>query len=294
VHPQPQPLDDEDGEPVWCRASGQLLVPGVKAWRRLGVGHRNETWLGWSPTLWAPVVVKLPRPHHLDHPRARQSLSREVEALAGNLHPVLPRLYAWQLEGPCPYLLLEYVDGPALDEELTDHKALHPRSVALLGAQLLTALLPVHARGLAHLDIKPENVMIRDGRPVLVDFGSSRRLGSRQPAGHPVGTLGYAAPEMEACEPISPGMDIYGIGIVLREALGDRQRLRGRGARDRLFGLVAAMTNPDPDDRPDLAAALDWIAALDGRHRPWPGWVGSARPAAPLAEELVELAPSFG
>ena len=176
-------LDEDDQLPVWTYAPGEEIVGGLRAWQRLGVGHRCETWLAWSPGLWSPVVVKLARPHQVDHPRAIQSLEREVAALDGLVHPNLPRLIGHDHHGPVPHVVLEYIDGLALDDELDDVGALDDDSVALLGAQLFAALVPIHRRGLAHLDIKPENIMIRDGRPVLADFGSARRIGTRQPAG---------------------------------------------------------------------------------------------------------------
>src|SRR3569623_2011588 len=86
-------LLDAAGAPGSVRRPGDDLGAGCRAWRRLGVGERCETWLAWSDRLWAPVVVKLPRPQQSAHPRARRSLARETAALAGVHHPALPRLY---------------------------------------------------------------------------------------------------------------------------------------------------------------------------------------------------------
>ncbi len=263
---------DADGHPVWGFDPGTVVVPHVQAWELLGVGHRCETWLAWSARLWAPVVLKLARPHQVDHGRARQSLAREVAALADNPHPALPRLYADGTGGALPYVLSEYVDGPALDE-LRTFGWFPRRAVAHLGAQLLGALVPLHARGLAHLDVKPENILVRDRRPVLVDLGSARTFGSPQPPGHPVGTLGWAAPEMEACQPISAGMDLYGVGRVLQAAL---RPAFGWTRHHPLDTLVAALLRPDPASRPDLQTALDQIADVAGpQARPWPAWVSA-------------------
>ncbi len=260
---------DDDGDPVWLTGEGAELVPGVQAWHRLGVGGRCEAWLGWCRLLWAPVVVKLPRPHQVGHPRARASLAREVDALDGVLHPHLPRLYRSDLAAALPYVVEEHVDGPDLDDLLA-HRRIRPGAAALLGTQLLSALLPLHARGVAHLDVTPANVVVRDGRAVLIDLGSARRLDSRQPAGHPVGTLGYASPEMEACEPVSPAMDVYGVGAVLRDAL-DR-RWPGPGTRP-LATAVDRLTEPDPARRPSVRAALELVGGcLPARRAPWPGW----------------------
>ncbi len=264
---------DDDELPVWTYRPGETIADGLQAWQRLGVGHRCETWLAWSAPTWSPVVIKLARPHQVDHPRARASLHREQAALHDLVHPGLPRLISAAIDHPLPHLVLEYVDGLALDDLLADQGGLDDRSVALLGAQLLAALVPVHGRGLAHLDVKPENVMVRDGRPVLVDFGSARRIGTRQPPGHPVGTLGWAPPEMEACRPISAAMDVYGVGRVLQACLTPRAGHRPGPTGGRLRDLVAKMTSPEPSARPDLPRAVRAIGdVLPRSERPWPAW----------------------
>lgn len=276
---------DTDGDPVSCYCPGDPLVGGLRAWERLGVGQRTETWLAWDSARWCPAVVKFPRPHQIDHPRARRSLGREVAVLADNLHPALPRLYDDGTREPVPYVVIEHVDGPAVDEEIAASGAFSPLEVALLGAQVLAALRTVHARGLAHIDIKPANVLLRDGRPVLADFGSARALGALQPANLPIGSPGYAAPDLEAGEPISTAMDVYGLGITLYEALvGSRIFDAALAAAERpafpplprsaTADLVGEMVQVDPARRPGVDEAITRIGAITaaGGAAAWPVW----------------------
>ena len=266
--------DELDHLPVWRCAPGETTLGNVVAVERLGVGHRTETWLTWSRELWCPVVLKLARPHQTRHPRALATLRREVDALDGLTHPALPRLVEHRLDDEIPHLLTEYVDGPTIEELVDEHGPLTSRDTALVGAQLLPALAVLHARGLAHLDVKPENVVLRDGRPVLIDFGSSRPLGSTQPPGRPVGTEGYAAPEMEACAPVSAAMDLFGLGTVLAEAVTGEPFLdRPRLPRSRLGVLVRELLSGDPDRRGDTPAVLTKLALACGSRRPWPEWL---------------------
>ncbi|WP_329477426.1 serine/threonine protein kinase [Kribbella sp. NBC_01510] len=254
-------VDTEDGLAVWDWAEGCELPGGSLALERLGVGHRCETWLVWSVALWSPAVLKAARPHQIHHPRAMKSLQRETVALAGNSHPSLPRLLADGTGDPIPHVLLEYVDGPTLTEELEENGVLTAEETALLGAQLLPALMALHNRGLAHLDVKPDNIVLRDARPVLIDFGSARRIGSEQPPGHPVGTVGYASPEQEACEPVSVAMDLYSLGQTLAEA--------GAELPASLQGLLV----PQAGRRLTTAEALTALAETAGALRPWPAWL---------------------
>jgi serine/threonine protein kinase len=263
---------DDDGEPIWPYGENTPMPGGYLAWDRLGVGKRCETWLVWSPRLWSAAVLKLPRPHQVSHPRAARSLTREVRALQDNPHPVLPRLYASDVAGPVPFIALEYVDGPTLADSLDEFGKLVEREVAILGVQLLTGLRALHARGLAHVDVKSENIVLRDGRPVLVDFGSARELGAPQPAGKPVGTPGYAAPEMEACLPISAGMDVFALGVVLREALTGEPPTQGV-APEPVHDVIDRLCAVDPSRRPGLAEAYELLGSmLPADSRPWPEW----------------------
>jgi serine/threonine protein kinase len=267
-------VDTQDGLAVWEFTEGTELAGGNLAIERLGVGMRCETWLVWNPGLWSPAVLKLARPHQVGHPRAVRTLCRETAALTGNLHPSLPRLLTDGTDSPVPYILVEYVDGPALDEELDENGALAFEEAAVLGAQLLPALTSLHRRGLAHLDVKPDNVVLRDARPVLLDFGTARPLGSSQPADHPVGTPGYAAPEQEACEPVSIAMDLYGLGMVLAEAVtGAPIAKAAEIPPSPLAPVIRQLLAEEPAERGSTPDVLVALADVAGDLRPWPDWL---------------------
>jgi serine/threonine protein kinase len=276
--------DEQDGEPIWLVAEDADLVPGVAAIHRIAVGTRCETWLGWSRSLWCPVEVKLARPAQLS--RALRSLGREVAALDRHLHPAWPRLYADHRDGEIPCLVTELIDGPGLDE-VADEGRVDVAAAALIAVELLGAVRALHRRGLAHLDAKPENVIVRDGRAILIDFGSARPLGRPQPAGYPIGTEGFAAPELAAGDPIAAGMDVFGVGATVLAALAAdpvspttvsadavraaRPEVMTEPGAEELLAALAAMTAPDPSARPDVSTALRSLADLfDPACRPWP------------------------
>jgi eukaryotic-like serine/threonine-protein kinase len=249
---------------------GTALVPGMLAWRRLGAGYRCETWLAWSVAHGTPVVVKLPRPDQTEHPRARRALDREAAVLRAYPHSDLPRLLADERDAVVPHLVVEHVDGPALDELLDETGPAGDDTVLTLAARLLAPLGWLHRHGVVHLDVKPANVLVRDAHPLLIDLGSARPAGRPQPPGRPIGSPGYAAPELEAGDPITPGMDLYSLGVTLAEAhRGDAvfDPDTPAGLRpdpsfpDGAVGeLLRALTARDPADRPPgCDAALDLV-----------------------------------
>jgi eukaryotic-like serine/threonine-protein kinase len=284
-----QSTDPADDLPVWEFEPGEPITPGNLAWEPLGVGQRCETWLAWSSQLWVPIVVKLARPHQAEHPRARVAVTRECDALIRCPHPALPRLLTDGRAGTPPYLVQEYLDGPTLDSAV-EEAPLDPAETIAVAAQLTAVIRTLHRAGLAHVDLKCDNVILRDGRPCLLDLGSARDLGRMQPAGRPIGSPGYAAPELEAGDPISAAMDLYGIGTIMYEALSgvpafdpdqaasDRPDLDSLAlpadVPDALAGLTLALLAVDPAQRPrsadELLARLAESFACSSGAELWP------------------------
>jgi serine/threonine protein kinase len=261
-------VDDEDGGPIWDAPRGTLLVPGQLAWGRLTVGAHCETWLCWSVDLWAPTLVKVVRPGWT-RPRHTRALGREAAALRPLRHPAFPRLLADRSRSELPHLVLEYLDGPALDQALDEAGPLSAADTARLGVGLLAAVRSLHSSGSAHLDLCPDNVLLVDRRVRLVDLGSSRPLGRVLRRGELVGTDEFTAPELLAARggPVTAAMDVYGVAATLKAVVDPES-----GAV--LSGVLDAMTAPDPGARPSVDEALARLVRHTGRGtaRPWPRW----------------------
>src|SRR5207244_9213894 len=119
----------------------------------------------------------------------------------------IQRLLHAEPDAPRPYLVTDFVEGPplsAVDEDVP----WADEDIVCLGIQVACALHYLHTvAGLVHLDVKPSNIVLRDGRPVLIDFGTAVPVGAPAPAGPARGTRGYMAPEQVLRRPASPGMD---------------------------------------------------------------------------------------
>ncbi len=277
---------------TWGYAPGNPVVPGLRAWARLGGGRRCETWLAWSQDMWSPVVVKLPRPDHLSDPATRADLAQEAEMMGALSHPAVQRLYAANLDADPPHLVFEYVEGPTLADSLAQEGPLAPGEAAQLGLQVAGALRYLHGHRVVHLDLKPDNICLRDGRPVLIDFGIARRPGQRRRTGAPRGSPPYMAPEQCLGGPAVPATDLFALGAVLFEAVTGQRAYHPRrdgtgwwypqlaGSQPRrapgpLGGVIRWLIQADPANRPpDADAALKSLAVAlpAGEDPPWPPW----------------------
>jgi serine/threonine-protein kinase len=151
--------------------------------------------------------------------RAAERFVQEARVLARLDHPGICRLRDWghSPEG-WPYLVLDLVHGEPLP---ADDKGRPLRERLATVARIADAVAAAHRQLVAHLDLKPANVlMTADRGPVLLDFGISRVLNEDDATG---GTLtrwltpAYASPEQLRGEPVSAATDVYALGVMLYE-----------------------------------------------------------------------------
>jgi serine/threonine protein kinase len=249
-------------EPSWNWAPGHELAPGLLAWALLGDGRRCETWLAWDLGRWCPVAVKLPRPG-TSSARAVAALAQEAQVAASVAHPRIRRLLESRLDQPLPHLVFEYVEGPTLDDALATDGPFHPVDVLLTGMQLAAALGHLHGLGLAHLDVKPGNVVLREGRPVLIDLGLARPLGEAPAGRHRRGSPPWMAPEQVRRLPASPAMDLFALGAVLFELATGTQAFepRDHGPVGRRWPQLAGPPPSASGRNPEVPATLDRAVA---------------------------------
>jgi eukaryotic-like serine/threonine-protein kinase len=168
-----------------------------------------------------PLVMKIPR---LGPGEAGVNVvSFEVErmVLGAIFSRHVPTLVAMGDVETTPYLVMEYVDGPALSD-WNARVPLAPEEVARLGAALALALHDLHQRDVVHLDVKPANVMYRaSGEAVLIDFGLAHHAHFpdllAEEFRFPVGNWPYMSPEQVLGVRCDPRSDLYALGAILYE-----------------------------------------------------------------------------
>jgi eukaryotic-like serine/threonine-protein kinase len=286
-------------ETSWACRAGDELAPGLRAWTLLGDGRRCETWLAWCERRWTPVSVKLPRPDQITS-RSRRALAREARALRPFSHPSIQRLLEARLDDQVPCLVFEYIEGPTLASLLDQHGPLAPGDVVRLGLQIGAVLHYLHGSGVAHLDVKPENIAVRDGRVVLFDFDLARPIGRGDGKGRLRGSAPYMAPEQIGRAPAAAAMDLFALGATLYEAASDELAFHAHRSGDEpcypqltappaplrslnpavpaaLERAISALLAPERSVRPpSAAAAMELLtrALPRGERGLWPRWVG--------------------
>ena len=207
------------------------------------------------------VAIKVLRPHVAHDPDARARLAREVETLELIRHPNVAPVLDADLDGPRPYLVTRYVPGPPLDDYVAEHGPLQGEELTRVAEGLASALDAIHHAGVVHRDLKPGNVLILDGEPMLIDFGIAHAVDDIRltMTGLVMGTPGYLAPEIVEGADVSEATDWWGWAATLAFA-ATGQPPYGRGPMEAVLARVARgeadLRGTDPDLRPLLQAAL--------------------------------------
>lgn len=205
---------------------------------RIGGGSFGEVWLARHHA-WADQLVAIKIPTDAAYIR---NLQGEGNSLHGLDHPNIVEAKGFDPFSDPPYLVMEFVPGTSL-RPLIQKKSLTPDQVIAVMKQILSGLAHAHAKGVLHMDIKPENILVHErtgkegfdaaGLVKITDFGLGRaaatslRTGSIQfsqeaqgeEARKIVGTLDYMAPEQRAGHTVDHRADLYACGVILFEML---------------------------------------------------------------------------
>jgi serine/threonine protein kinase/formylglycine-generating enzyme required for sulfatase activity len=175
--------------------------------------------------------------HSLNHPNIVKLLA--IPAPPGSSVST-QSIYSARLDIPGKpwFIMLEFVEGLSLRDNWDTYvmRTLPPRDRLLLLHDIASALEMIHALGWAHLDIKPENILLRNvpagGRkmqPVLIDFGIADRIGELPDA--EAGTIAYMAPErLRPDQPIRAEMDTWALGVIFYQMLTGQHPFAQNGA----------------------------------------------------------------
>jgi Protein kinase domain len=241
---------------------GDVIASKYEVVRQLGAGAMGVVYEAFHVRMRQRLAIKLPRPDVGPLPPLLARFERESHASARlrSVHTVRV-IDVDSLPNGLPYMVMEYLEGRALDLELEANGPM-PVDVAVdIVTQVAEAMTEAHGLGIVHRDLKPANLFVcRAGdRPFIkvLDFGISKAEdgGARITGGNEwFGTPTYTAPEQIRSEGDARS-DVWSLGVVLFELLLNRPPFMG----STMQVLAQVLTDPIPwplQARPDLPREL--------------------------------------
>jgi hypothetical protein len=205
----------------------------------IGRGGMGDLYLARDPNTSRLVVLKLLNAS-LNSPDLRDRFAREARALAALNHPNIVTIYDYGEFQRSPFIVMEYVRGETLSEEIKRRAPLTLGQKLKLIAELCAGLAHAHEAEIIHRDIKPANLMVElQGRLKILDFGIARvaegsltRMGPQMTqVNMRIGTPGYMSPEQIEGGEIDGRSDLFAVGTVLYELLTYHQAFSGTNTR---------------------------------------------------------------
>lgn len=185
----------------------------------LGRGSSGVVYRVFDADVGDEVALKLYHPHFARLPRARERFLNELRIARRASHPGIVRLFdVSATENGDWYLTMELVTGGNLRDWVFGPQAHSCEQIFLVLDQVFEAVAHLHATGIAHLDLKPENVLITaTGSAKLSDFSIARELAPAESACELAETIGspfYMSPEQCRSETPDFRSDVYSLGLL--------------------------------------------------------------------------------
>ncbi|QKG22105.1 serine/threonine-protein kinase [Actinomadura verrucosospora] len=284
-----------------------VLATRYRLVSEIGQGANGTVWRGHDELLDRAVAIKeLRLPEDLSQDDRvvffRRTL-REARAPAQLRTHSIVEVYDVVTEQGRPWIVMEMIEAPNLEQLIERDGPLPPERVAHIGRRLLDALNTAHKAGIVHRDLKPSNVLLDGDRVVLTDFGLAFSSGSASltKTGHFMGSPAYVAPEVAAGEKATPRSDLWSLGATLYAALEGRPPFE----RDNVMATLSALANestPPPQNAGALGPVITGLLeknptrrlsharAVDRLERAMAGPRAARRPATPRYRLMAVIA----
>lgn len=202
-------------------------IAGYELIREIGRGGQGVVYQARQRSTGRDVAIKMLRQGMLATGGEQARLEREVRILAQLRHPGIVAIHDSGTAAGLSYVVMDYIDGSALDAHLAETRATLRERVELF-ARVADAVHAAHVRGVIHRDLKPANVRVdADGGPHVLDFGVAKLLETDTPlasltlTGQFLGSLQWAAPEQARGDQsaVDVRTDVYALGVIFWQAI---------------------------------------------------------------------------
>ncbi len=232
----------------------------------VGTGGMGLVLRAFDEKLHRVVAVKVLAPALVASGTARQRFVREARAAAAVSHDHVVAIHAVEDEGPTAYLVMQMIDGIALEDKVRRTGPLAVKEILRIGMQTAAGLAAAHAQGLVHRDVKPANILLENGveRVKLTDFGLARAVddASVTQSGVIAGTPLYMSPEQARGEMVDHRSDLFSLGSVLYTLCTGRPAFRAPTTMAVLKRVCEEEPRPIREINPEIP---DWLAAIVAR-----------------------------
>lgn len=225
----------------------------------LGIGGMAVVYKAFDHKLKRNVAIKVLRDDVAMDGDSRRRFRTEYQAVGKLSHPNIRAVYDVVSTGDTEYIVMEYVDGINLKQYLKKKGSLSWRETLHFSTQIAKALSHAHSKGIIHMDIKPQNIILpKDGTAKVADFGIAQLEEAEQDgsAEEAVGSIHYISPEQARGEAVDARSDIYSLGVVMYEMLTGQLPFDGETVSEvamKHFTVIPdAPTAINPDIPPEL------------------------------------------
>jgi hypothetical protein len=257
-----------DGTPPAEADVGRLVGERYLLGELVGIGGMATVHRALDTRFDRSVAVKLLRREIIEDVDIAMRFRREALAATVLRHPNIVACLEAGTDDGQPYLVMELVEGEDLAARLRRVGRVDPPEAARIALDVARGLGVAHVRGIVHRDVKPGNILLaRDGRAMVTDFGIARLAADAEGAvpGTTLGSVQYFSPEQARGATTTAASDVYGVGLVLYEAMTGRRAWRAETTAALASVRIGAPAPSPRALRPEIPAALDGIVirALD-------------------------------